>query len=194
MAFRNWNDLAKNELVLPIGGHEYTIPPLGYLDQLKIKESQDKIRAMRVAWEAANAAGKNPPPLDFSDVIIPDEQFLKMLLGGALEQMRGNNAPAAAIVHAASVAHVAALDGRAAAEAMWEAFDPEALAAQMAAQQRTTASSSKGSTRSRSTASANRTRSRASTTGTNSRRATPGKAAAKKAAASRGTTSSPKST
>jgi hypothetical protein len=188
MPLKDWAEIARNDLVLPILGENYTIPPLGYLDELRIRESQKAAAEWMSARDAAVEKGEDPPDRPEG---IDDETFLKMVLGGALKQMRDDNVPGVAILHAASVAHTAALHGRPAAEALWEkGMDPEALAAEMAAF-RENLQSSKDSTPSPSTASASKTRSRASTTATTSRPATrPRKAAAKKAGRSSGTTSS----
>jgi hypothetical protein len=121
MAFKDWQDTGNvSPLTLPIRDRdgqrrEYTIPPLGYLDGIKLRE------------EVARIASGEPGEMS-------NEEFLKMILGGQLQQMRDDNVPPSAIVHAASVAHVDALHGRTAAEKLWnEGPDPEALAAAMAA-------------------------------------------------------------
>lgn len=191
MPFKDWTEIAKNDLVLPINGKPYTIPPLGFLDEIRIRESQAAAAQWLDARDAAVEKGEEPPPRPAG---IPDEEFMRMILGGVLQEMRNDNVPGAAILHAVSVAHTAALFGREAAEALWEkGLDPEAVAAATAAIRGTASASpsSTGSTRSRSTASGSATRSPAPMSTTTSRQGTrPRKAAAKKAAGSSGATSS----
>lgn len=156
MTFRDWADTeAAAPLELPINGNTYRIPPLGHLDGIKVREEQQRI------------SNGEPPTVD-------NEEFLAMALGTVLAQMRADNVPDRAIVHAASVAHADAMYGRQVAESLWEhGPDPEALAAAMAAYA--------SSTTSPSTAGAgSSTKRRASTRSTKS----------PKKPASRGTTSS----
>jgi hypothetical protein len=119
MTFNDWQDTANvDPLTLPIRDRdgvrrEYTIPPLGYLDAIKLREETDRIR------EDGPAAAT-----------MSNEEFLRIILGGQLQAMRDDNVPPQAIVHAATVAHTDAFSGREAAEKLWnEGPDPEALAA-----------------------------------------------------------------
>lgn len=116
MTFRDWADCEVAALLeLPINGKTYRIPALGHLDGIKIREEQQRISSGEPS-------------------VLSNEDFLRMALGAVLGEMRADNVPDRAIVHAATVAHTDALHGRDAAEALWEhGPDPEALAAAMAA-------------------------------------------------------------
>lgn len=152
MAFRDWQDTeAADPLVLPIHGKTYDIPALGHLDEIRMREEFGRLNT-----------GSAP--------LMTNEEFLRATLGDALDQMRADNVPAKAIVHASVVAHTDALYGRQAAEDMWEhGPDPEALAAAIKA------AANADSTTSPSTAGAgSSTKRRASTSGTRSRKTTPG--------------------
>lgn len=160
MPFRDWQDTeAADPLDLPIRGKTYRIPALGHLDEIRMREEFQRMQA-----------GEAPS--------MSNEEFLQATLGTALEEMRADNVPPKAIVHAAVVAHTDAQQGRAAAEAMWEhGPDPEALAAAIKA------AANAGSTTSPNTGEGgSSTKPRASTSGTRSRKT--------KAAPSRGTQSS----
>jgi hypothetical protein len=122
--FPEWSEVAKDPLILPINGVRYEIPPLGYLDAIKVREAQERTRKA-VDGEDIAAADIQP---------FSDEDFYRMMLGSALLLMRENNVPQVAIVHAAAVAHTDATLGRQQALYVWErGLDPEALAADMAA-------------------------------------------------------------
>lgn len=173
MSFKAWEEVDHNRLVLPIGGKDYTIPPVGYLDEIRIREAN-----------APRPDGEDPPPG------IPDVEFLAMVLGSALQQMREDNVPRTAILHAAATAHTFTTHGLAIAREVWEnGLDPEALAASLKAAQGKPASS-KASTPSPSTESESPTPS-VSTTTTTSRKATPRSPAKKPASRSSGKRSSP---
>jgi len=128
MAFKDWQDTVGAEpLTLPIRDRagvrrEYAIPPLGYLDGIRLQENRRRV--LDGALDGEGGAGAAP---------MGDEEWLGLVLGGALARMREDNVPPAAIVHAASVAYADEFAGRAVAEALWnDGPDPEALAAAIA--------------------------------------------------------------
>lgn len=150
MAFKEWAETEyAAPLILPINGKQYTIPELGHLDAIKLREEMVSI-----------AIGNDPS--------MSNEEFLAMTLGPALEQMRADKVSEKAIVHAASVAHMFSIAGRQAAEELWDKGpNPEALAAAMRA------AASAGSTTSLATppqARTSSTKRAASTASTRSRR------------------------
>ena len=150
--FAEWEDVEASSLLkLPIRGTTYTIPALGHLDAIRIRTD--------LALLAKGSQG-----------LIDGETFLRMMLGDALEQMRADNVPDKAIVHAAAVAHADAFRGRAAAQELWrEGIRPEAFAAALKA---ATAASSTTSPGSQPQARTSSTRKRASTASTKSPRTT----------------------
>lgn len=117
MALKDWQDTEVASLLeLPINGKTYRIPALGHLDEIAIREEQARIR---------DGGGASQ---------MSDDEFMRLVLGPVLDEMRADNVPDRAIVHAVTVAHTDAVAGRAAAEALWEhGPDPEALAAARAA-------------------------------------------------------------
>lgn len=176
MPFAEW-DPALAGIALPIRGKSYVIPPMGYLDEIRVRASQAAIRV-------AQADGTEPDPA----AVMSNEDFLHAVLGVALDEMRADNVPSITIISAATVAHTFNLSGRTAAEAQWAAgLDPEELAASLKAAQNILTPGT--STTSTSSGSDNGTRSRASTSPTTSRTGTPRKAKAP-ARRSRGTRSS----
>jgi hypothetical protein len=100
---RSWEEVSRgSQLKLPIAGHEYVIPHPSY------------------STAVALAAEGGP---DWTN-----EEFLARLLGDQLEQMRADDVPNAAIVHAALVAHADVTRGRDVALAMWRyGLDPDQL-------------------------------------------------------------------
>lgn len=181
MTFKPW-DIAKAGFTLPIRGKQYTIAPIGYLDEIKIK-----------AWFAEIQAARTEKRLPDMALLVTDEQFTTANLGAdVLKQMHEDNVPGIVITHATAVAHTFNTEGREAAEKAWaEGLDPEALAASMkAAQAALMELAQTASQQSPNTESASPTRS-ANTTGTTSPKVTPRSAPAKKAAPSRGRRSSP---
>jgi hypothetical protein len=99
----SWEEVSRgSQLRLPIAGHEYVIPHPSY------------------STTVALAAEGGP---DWSN-----EEFLTRLLGDQLDQMRADDVPNAAIVHAALVAHADVTRGREVALAMWRyGMDPDRL-------------------------------------------------------------------
>jgi hypothetical protein len=140
--FRNYYDLDDVRLDLPIGEKTYTIPPI------------------------TAAAGARLE----TDDNIPDEEFVQLTLGAALEQLRADGIRPEAIVRAALTSLANHRDGRDVAVMMWETNAlPERLAAYMAAR----LTDSPASTPSPSSATAGKTRSPGGTRATTSRPATP---------------------
>ena len=150
MTFKDWQDTADaGQLVLPIRGRDYVIPELGYLDGIKLRELTEQVR------EGGPGAAT-----------MSNEEYYRLLLGGSLDRMREDNVPASAITKAAAVAHQDAINGRQAAQNLWnEGPDPEALAA--ALKKLAAASTTSPSTPPRARTSS--TRKRASTANTRSR-------------------------
>jgi hypothetical protein len=161
--FRNYYDLDDVRLDLPIGEKTYTIPPITAAAGARIETAED----------------------------IPDEEFVQLTLGAALEQLRADGVRPEAIVRAALTSLANHRDGRDVAIAVWETDAlPERLAAYMAARSQ----SSPASPRSPSSATAGKTRSRAGSRATTSRQATPPRRKPAKKSPSPGRKSSPPST
>jgi hypothetical protein len=108
--FKDYSELA-DPLVLPINGKTYTIPAVGLADGIKLM---------------AVFSGEEDAPT------IPDEEFNRILLGSAYEEMLADNVPGPAVVRAALTALADFQKGRATAEILWETGgDPKALTAWM---------------------------------------------------------------
>jgi len=91
---------------LPINGKNYTIPPLGAADGLRfsgvLKSGAEE------TWS--------------------DDEFKRVFLGSAYDEMLADNVPETAVSRAAITALAEFKSGRAAAEIMWETNgDPKAL-------------------------------------------------------------------
>lgn len=144
MALIDWEQTILGQpLTIPVRGKTYPVPELGWLGAQQLREEFARIADQRrlIEDEARAAKGEerqlddaerkrimaDPPKLD-------DEGYLRLLLGGSLAQMRADDVPPSAILHAARCAHTDALKGRDAAEKLWnEGPDPEAVAAEKAA-------------------------------------------------------------
>lgn len=161
--FRNYYDLDDIRLPLPIGEKTYNIPPISASAGARLETADD----------------------------LPDEEFFRLTLGPALDEMRADDVPPEAIVRAALTSITNHKDGRTVAVMMWETGAlPEALAAYMAAQN----PNLPGSTRSPNTGEAAATPTPASTSGTTSRPATRPRRQPTKASRSPGSKSSSRST
>lgn len=153
-------------MVFHINGKDYTVTPLGIDAGLKV----------------AGVVGGT----DKSYNKKPAEDLFKLVLGDVWEEMRADGVPLEAAWRAGMAMVIDNKEGRVAAEAIWDTGLPEALAAQMAANQNPA-----GSTRSRSTAPAGKTPSRVRTSSTTSHQGTQRKRPAAKAnGRSRGASSS----
>lgn len=107
MPFKDYQELA-DPLVLPIKGKKYTIPAVGLADGIKLTEGLDP-------------ESKTP---------MPDEEFHRILLGTAYDEMLADNIPGPALVRASLAALADFQRGRATAEVLWETGgDPKALTA-----------------------------------------------------------------
>lgn len=164
MAFKDFTQVCSPPLILPINGKDYTIPPVGVQDGIRLE----------------------------TDEKIPNEELFRIVLGEAGVQMRADNVPGEAYSRAFMAALADHQVGRAAAEAVWETGAvPKSLAEMVkeAAERDKTASPT-----SPSSAKASRTRSPASTRSTTSPSGTRRNAATKppavKATRSRGPKSS----
>lgn len=149
MPLKPYEEFAQEPLAFPIGGKTYTVPPLGYIDG---------IRLSRVF------AGEDKSLDD-----APPEEGWRLVLGSAFDEMVADKVPMEALARAGFTAMTDFQYGRQQAERVWESgLDPKALAAAMKQAAEQVAASMASS----STAAARRTRSRASTTGTTSPKAT----------------------
>lgn len=105
--FKDYTEVAE-PLKLPINGKTYTIRPV-LLD--------DGVRLMDAL---------NPE----SETIMPDEEFTRIMLGDALDEMRADFVTPAAINRASLTALADWKSSRGAAEVMWETGgDPKAIQA-----------------------------------------------------------------
>lgn len=110
--FKDYSELI-DPLVLPINGKPYTIPPVGLRDGIKL---------------TAALSGEADAPT------IKDDEFNRILLGTAYDELLEDNVPAGSVVRAALVALADFQKGRATAEILWETgADPKALTAWMEA-------------------------------------------------------------
>jgi hypothetical protein len=106
--FKDYSELV-DPLVLPIGGKEYTIPPVGAADGIRFATSIDP-----------NLPDAEP---------ISDDEFMTMFLGPAYDDMLADNVPSPAMMRAAMTALAEHQRGRSVAEVVWETgADPKALA------------------------------------------------------------------
>lgn len=144
MTLKDWEETVLGKpLTLPIRGTEYVIPELGWLGAQQLREEFTRIADMRrLIEDDARAARGEDRQLDDDEQKrikddpprLNDDGYLRLLLGGQLEQMRADDVPPAAILHAARCAHTDAMKGRDAAEQLWnEGPDPESQAAEKAA-------------------------------------------------------------
>lgn len=144
MALADWEDTVLcQRFEIPIRGKKYAIPELGWYSAQKLREEVTRITDLRLLIEDdARAAKGEDRELDDAEQKrirdnpprINDDEYLQMLLGGTLAQMREDDVPQAAILHAARCAHTWANAGRDAAEKLWnEGPDPKVLAAEKAA-------------------------------------------------------------
>ena len=141
--FKDYQELA-DPLVLPINGKSYTIPAVGLADGIKLTAALDP-------------ESKTP---------LADDEFNRMLLGTAYDEMLVDNVPGPAVIRASLTALADFQKGRATAEIMWETGgDPKALTAWVKA------ATNRAQRRSTGTGAAKKTRSPASTNGTKTSRA-----------------------
>lgn len=144
--FKDFDELA-DPLILPIKGKLYTIPPVGAADGIRFNL-------------AADPTVKDASP-------ISDEEFFRIFLGTAYDEMVADNIPGAALIRAAYAALADFQSGRGAAVIMWETGgDPKAIEAYSRAH-----APNRAARRSKPTAAANSTKRPASTSGTKPRQA-----------------------
>jgi len=92
-------------LALPIGGRVYVIPPVGIRDGLKLATA-----------------------LEGKDTKLSNEEFSRLLLGAAYDELMEANVPAPAFGRVIATALAEYQGGRATAELMWETGgDPKAI-------------------------------------------------------------------
>lgn len=107
MPFKEYESFAE-PLALPIGGKTYIIPPVGIRDGLKLTTA-----------------------LAEKDTKLTNEEFSRLLLGSAYDELVAANVPAAAFGRVVATALAEFQGGRATAELMWETGgDPKAIKAQ----------------------------------------------------------------
>jgi hypothetical protein len=105
MAFKDYNQIVE-PLALPINGKLYTIPPVSIAGGIRLDE------------------GLAPD----SEKPMPDEEFKRITLGDALDEMRADSVRPTAISLAAMTALADHQTNRGAAEIMWESNgNPKAL-------------------------------------------------------------------
>ena len=141
--FKDYQELA-DPLVLPINGKSYTVPAVGLADGIKLTAALDP-------------ESKTP---------VTDDEFNRMLLGTAYNEMLADNVPGPAVIRASLTALADFQKGRETAEIMWETGgDPKALTAWVKA------ATNRAQRRSTGTGAAKKTPSPASTNGTKTSRA-----------------------
>lgn len=113
---------------IPAKGKIYTIAPIGY---------QDAFKLVRAAEAFETVVDPQAEPADIEAArpdLLTDDQYQRLTLGSVLDQMRTDNLPSTWITHAAMLAGVYHIKGRAVAEQMRdEGPSPEALAVSMQA-------------------------------------------------------------
>lgn len=138
MAFEDFKDLYE-PLVLPIGGKEYTIPPVTFADGVILSDVFD----------------------DGAKHKLSNKKMFRMLLGDTLDAMIADGVAAPAINRAAYAAMADFHSGRSVAEIMWKTGgDPKAVTSYVEAQQ------NRAQRRSKNSAAASSTPRRASTSTT----------------------------
>lgn len=157
MTLRDYYDLVE-PLVLPIRGKRYEIPPATASDVLRFRNF-----AAKVEQRQAGATDVVITP----EESVSDEEYQRIFLGAALDEMRADGLHPGVIEHAATTAMGDVMSGREVAELMWNSVDPKA------SKSATTSAPEKASTPSPSTDAASTTSSPARTSGTKSRRKSP---------------------
>ena len=114
MAFRDYYELA-DPLVLPIRTKTYEIPPAAAGDIVRWRRFADKMAEARTTGVQ----------LADEDVILT-EDYLRMFLGSALDEMRADGVHEGVIEHAAATSSTDTMAGRDAAERVWNSIDPKA--------------------------------------------------------------------
>lgn len=102
MPFKDYDEFEKNPLVLPIHGKKYTIPPVGYQEGIRLSLMFEK-----------QAAGEK-----FEE--IPADEFNRLVLGSAYDELKADNVPWPAMRRAVLTATADFQRGRAVAEVIWE--------------------------------------------------------------------------
>jgi hypothetical protein len=98
MPFKGYDEVAKEPIVLPIHGKEYTLPEVKIADGIRFNEVLSGLR--------------NEP--------LSDLEFMRTFLGDTYDQMLADNIPAPAVMRAALTAVADWQAGRAAAEIIWD--------------------------------------------------------------------------
>lgn len=115
--FVDWKETARYKaslLHLPIDGTTYTIEPIGWRTLETLDEEYGREQGRHAMSEEERAADLEAHPR------MSNETLQQLILGEALAEMRANNVPARAIVHATAVAYLDAKQGREAAELLWD--------------------------------------------------------------------------
>lgn len=143
MAFDSYEQVAASDfLKLPIGGRIYGIPPIGAKSKARLVLALDETQAAIKKAKGDLAKVREP---------LTPEEFQRLCLGVAYDEMYDGDVPDGALTRAAMTALVDVQRGRADAEAFWKTgITPEALAAYAAAQGKaeaaTTPNATSGST------------------------------------------------
>jgi len=161
MAFEDYEKVA-DPLVLPIAGKKYRIPEVGLKDGLKFNLDAEATAKAQEAVAAAEKAGDAEAAAKAAEQIPPqmgDEEFLRMFLGSAYDEMVADNVPGPSALRAAITAMTDFQKGRQMAEIMWATGgDPKAIQKYL--------QPNRAARRSTSSGAAKRTPSRASSSGT----------------------------
>lgn len=118
MPLTDLNELLEPWLDLPIGGKPYRVPAVDAATGLwcqRIAEIRDSIRA-----------GEPVSEEDAASLRLDDDQeksFVQRMLGDAYQPMLDDALPWVQVAFAARVAFIWTVEGRVAAEAMWERGD-----------------------------------------------------------------------
>lgn len=162
-------EAATNQLVIPIYGKDYRIPDVG-------------IRTATLL--IGISAKKAEPPAEWSD---GSDTYYRDLLGSAYDEMFADNVPSPVMPRVALTVWTDVVHGRAAAYGQWElSNNPEAWAAQMAAQEQESPAPRKSATKRAATTGT----SKANRSSTSTSRAARTRTSAKAQPARRGRTSS----
>lgn len=131
MAFEDYTKVA-DPLVLPISGKKYRIPEVGLADGVKFNLDIE-------------AAAKDPESAPSS---MTDEEFLRLFLGSAYDEMLADNVPGGSVLRAAVTAMTDFQKGRQMAEIMWATGgDPKAVERYLQPNRATRRSTSSGGER-----------------------------------------------
>jgi len=116
MTFRDYYELA-DPLVLPIRGKAYEIPPATASSVVRYRKYMGLVERVQAGEDGVEIT---------DDDRIGDEEYQRMFLGAALDEMRADGIHPGVIEHAANTAMGDTMGGREVAERMWNSVDPKA--------------------------------------------------------------------